>query len=426
MNAERRTRPCARRARGHRVAAVNEPGAPVIEPAEPTPPRTRSLGRLWEQWGIALVLLALTGVAAVVDPEFLSPSNIQSILRESAYVGIAAAGMTFAIMNGTFDLSVGGQLALISSISLMGYAAGGTVGAIVAALAAGLACGLTNGLIVTRLRVAPFVATLGTLFLFRGITYVLTQDGPKTLPYSEVGLRLRADRQRQRGRHPVPFILMILVYAASWVLLRRTVTGRRIIAFGSSPAAARFCGISADRIRLFVFTLVGLSVGIAALTFVTRVWTADGGIADGYELQVIAAVVLGGTSLKGGRGTLLGYLRGRAAAGRSQRLPGQPARAGQLAAHRPGHRAHHGTGHRRAADRIRSSRDMAPAPPPPHGGDALGPVSTASSWLMSAVRIPADPNMEERVTMRHQRILLSTLGATAAHRVRLVRGRRSG
>ena len=83
-------------------------------------------------------------------------------------------------------------------------------------------------------------------------------------------------------------------------------TGRRIIAFGSSPAAARFCGISADRIRLFVFTLVGLCVGIAALTFVTRVWTADGGIADGFELQVIAAVVLGGTSLKGGRGTLLG------------------------------------------------------------------------------------------------------------------------
>ena len=307
MNRERGTvEPAPRQAAGHWVASVNEPGALVIEPAEPTPPRTRSLGRFWEQWGIALVLLVLTGVAAVVDPEFLSPSNIQSIMRESAYVGIAAAGMTFAIMNGTFDLSVGGQLALISSISLMGYAAGGTVGAIIAALAAGLACGLTNGLIVTRLRVAPFVATLGTLFLFRGITYVLTQDGPKTLPYSEVGSAFVQIGSASVAGIPIPFILMVLVYAASWVLLRRTVTGRRIIAFGSSPAAARFCGISADRIRLFVFTLVGLRWASPRSPSSHACGRPTEDIADGFELQVIAAVVLGGTSLKGGRGTLLG------------------------------------------------------------------------------------------------------------------------
>ena len=97
-------------------------------PPEPAGRRRRSrrLGKLWEQWGIALVLLALAVIAAVLDPGFMSVSNIQSILRESAYVGIAAAGMTIAIMNGTFDLSVGGQLALVSSISLMGYSAGGT------------------------------------------------------------------------------------------------------------------------------------------------------------------------------------------------------------------------------------------------------------------------------------------------------------
>jgi ribose/xylose/arabinose/galactoside ABC-type transport system permease subunit len=291
---------------GAQVGAMSEPGALTVEPTEASPPRARSLGRLWEQWGIALVLVVLAGVAGVVDPSFLSTSNIQSILRESAFVGIAAAGMTFALVNGTFDLSVGGQLALISSVSLMGYAAGGTPGAILAALAAGLMCGLTNGLIITRLRVTPFVATLGTLFLFRGITYVLTQDGPKTLPYSEVGSAFVQIGSGNIAGIPITFILMVLVYAAAWVLLRRTVTGRRIIAFGSSPAAARFCGISGDRLRLFVFTLIGFCVGIASLTFVTRVWTADGGIADGFELQVIAAVLLGGTSLKGGRGTLLG------------------------------------------------------------------------------------------------------------------------
>ena len=90
------------------------------------------------------------------------------------------------------------------------------------------------------------------------------------------------------------------------MILRRTVTGRRLVAYGSSPEAARFCGIDAARLRMFVFAFVGLCVGVAALTYVTRVWTADGGTQDGYELKVIAAVVLGGTSLRGGRGTLLG------------------------------------------------------------------------------------------------------------------------
>jgi ribose/xylose/arabinose/galactoside ABC-type transport system permease subunit len=268
--------------------------------------RSWTPGRLWETWGIALVLVGLIGVAAVLDPRFLSASNVQSILRESAYVGIAAAGMTVAITSGAFDLSVGGQLALVSAMSLMGYAVGGTGLAIVAALLTGLACGSVNGLIVTRLRVNPFVATLGTLFLFRGITYVLTQDGPKTLPYSELeSLFVKIGSADVLGI-PFPFLLMIAVYAATWVILRRTVTGRRVVAYGSSAAAARFVGIDASRLRMFVFAFVGLCVGIAALTYVTRVWTADGGTQDGYELKVIAAVVLGGTSLKGGRGTLLG------------------------------------------------------------------------------------------------------------------------
>jgi ribose/xylose/arabinose/galactoside ABC-type transport system permease subunit len=275
-------------------------------PAAPEPApkladtRSRRLGKLWEQWGIALVLLALAIVAAVIDPSFLSVSNIQSIMRESAYVGIVAAGMTMVIMNGTFDLSVGGQLALVSSISLMGYSVGGTPMAIVAALVAGLGCGLVNGF------VTPFVATLSTLFLFRGITYVLTQDGPKTLPYSEAGSLFVSLGAADIFGIPFPFLLMIAVFGAAWVILRRTVIGRRVIAFGSSPEAARFCGISEARLRMFLFALVGFCVGIAALVFVTRVWTADGGIEDGFELKVIAAVVLGGTSLKGGRGTLLG------------------------------------------------------------------------------------------------------------------------
>ncbi len=285
------------------MSRIDIPAAPAEKPAGS---RSRRLSKLWEQWGIALVLLALALVAAVIDPSFVSVSNIQSIMRESAYVGIVAAGMTMVIMNGTFDLSVGGQLALVSSIALMGYAAGGTAVAIVAALMAGLGCGLVNGLIITRLLVTPFVATLSTLFLFRGITYVLTQDGPKTLPYVEANSLFVQIGSASVAGIPVPFIIMLAVFGAAWVILRRTIIGRQVIAFGSSPEAARFCGISGARLRLFLFALVGFCVGIASLTFVTRVWTADGGIEDGFELKVIAAVVLGGTSLRGGRGTLLG------------------------------------------------------------------------------------------------------------------------
>lgn len=265
-----------------------------------------SLGRLWDTWGMTAILLVLLAVTPLLAPDFLAAENLQSVLRESAYLGIVAAGMTFAIASGAFDLSVGGQLALASVVSLMGYAAGGTALAVAAAVATGVACGLVNAGLITGLRVPPFVATLGTLFVFRGVAYILTQDGPKTLPYDQIGSPFVKIGGLNIAGIPLPFLIMLGVYAAAWILLRRTAPGRRMLAYGSSPEAARFCGISANRIRTFVFTLVGLSVGIAALTYITRVWTADGSAQDGFELKVIAAVVLGGTSLKGGKGTLIG------------------------------------------------------------------------------------------------------------------------
>jgi ribose transport system permease protein len=267
---------------------------------------TRSWGRWWDRWGIAAILVLLLTLTPLMAPGFLRVENLQSVLRESAYLGIVAAGMTFAIASGAFDLSVGGQLALVSVVSLMGFAAGGTGLAVAAAIATGVACGLVNAGLVTGLRVPPFVATLGTLFAFRGVAYILTQDGPKTLPYEQIGSPFVKIGGLNVAGVPLPFLVMLAVYGASWILMRRTATGRRLLAYGSSPHAATYCGISANRVRVTVFVLVGLSVGIAALTYITRVWTADGSAQDGFELKVIAAVVLGGTSLSGGKGTLVG------------------------------------------------------------------------------------------------------------------------
>lgn len=265
-----------------------------------------SFGSLWDTWGVTAILIFLLLFTPAIAPGFLDIDNLQSVLRESAYVGIVAVGMTFAIASGAFDLSVGGQLALTSVVSLMAFGAAGTAAAVAAAIATGLACGLVNAGLITRLRVPPFVATLGSLFVFRGIAYLLTQDGPKTLPYDQIGSAFAKLGSLNIAGLPLPFIIMLAAFVAGWVLLRRTAIGRRTLAYGSSPSAARFCGISDTRIRLFVFGLVGLTVGIAALTYITRVWTADGSAQDGFELKVIAAVVLGGTSLKGGKGTLIG------------------------------------------------------------------------------------------------------------------------
>nr|WP_062335322.1 ABC transporter permease [Herbidospora sakaeratensis] len=263
-------------------------------------------GRIWDTWGVTALLLLLLLCTPVIAPGFLDIENLQSVLRESAYVGIVAVGMTFAIASGAFDLSVGGQLALTSVVTLMAFNGGGTAAAVAAAITTGLLCGLVNAGLITQLRVPPFVATLGSLFVFRGIAYLLTQDGPKTLPYEQIEAPFAKIGSLDVAGLPVPFLIMVAVFGAGWVLLRRTAIGRRTLAYGSSPSAARFCGISDTTIRVFVFGLVGLTVGIAALTYITRVWTADGSAQDGFELKVIAAVVLGGTALKGGKGTLIG------------------------------------------------------------------------------------------------------------------------
>lgn len=264
------------------------------------------VGRLWDTWGITACLAVLVLVAASMDSTFLSLANVQSVLTESAYLGIVAAAMTIAIINGTFDLSVGGQLALVSVVSLMGYEMGGTGLAVTAAVVAGVACGLVNGTLVTLLRVPPFVATLGMLFVFRGIAYILTEDSPAVLPYSEVDSGFAQLGAMRIAEIPLPFIIMVAFFGAAYVFLRRTTAGRRVVAYGSSPDAARFTGVSATRVRLLVFGLLGLAVGIAVLTYITRIWTADGATQDGFELRVITAAVLGGASLQGGKGSLLG------------------------------------------------------------------------------------------------------------------------
>lgn len=261
---------------------------------------------LYERWGVAIFLAVVWALAAVFVPDFRSWVTIASILRESAFIGAAAVGMTLAILSGVFDLSVGGNVALASVLSLMALGPLGVAGALLVAIIAATALGLVNGIIVAKLQVPAFVATLGTLFAFRGIAGLVTGGVPVRVPTDMFESQYTAIGAGSVFGIPTPFVIMLGTFGIGYIILRQTVFGRYLLAVGSSEEAARFAGVDVAKLRLRTFVLVGFFAGFASILLTTRIWTADAGTQQGFELTVIAATVLGGTSLGGGRGTLVG------------------------------------------------------------------------------------------------------------------------
>ena len=260
----------------------------------------------YERWGILLFLLVAWALAAFVEPSFRELSTYQSIMRESAFLGAAAVGMTLAIMSGVFDLSVAANLAFSSVASLLVLERAGPVAAILTALVVASLLGAINGTIVAWLRVPAFVATLGMLFAFRGAALVLTGGEAVRVPNEMFGGVFTSIGSDNWFGIPVPFVLMLVAFGIGWLVLRHSGFGRRLLAVGANERAAAFCGVNVRNVRMVTFVLVGLFAGIASILLTTRVWTADSGTQNGFELMVIAATVLGGTSLAGGRGTLVG------------------------------------------------------------------------------------------------------------------------
>jgi ribose transport system permease protein len=260
----------------------------------------------YERWGVAIFLAVVWALAAALVPEFRSWVTTASILRESAFIGAATVGMTLAILSGVFDLSVGGNVALASVLSLMALGPLGVVGALVVAIASATALGLVNGIVVAKLQVPAFVATLGTLFAFRGIAFLVTDGAPVRVPNDMFESQFTAIGAGSIARIPTPFVIMLGTFGIGYIILRQTVFGRYLLAVGSNEEAARFAGVDVPRVRLRTFALIGFFAGFASILLTTRIWTADGGTQQGFELTVIAATVLGGTSLSGGRGTLVG------------------------------------------------------------------------------------------------------------------------
>ncbi|HWW75869.1 MAG TPA: ABC transporter permease [Pyrinomonadaceae bacterium] len=249
-------------------------------------------------------------VFATITPQFLSVPNLINVALSIAITGILAVGMTMVILTGGIDLSVGSVVALAgvaaATLAASSGGAGGVVLGVLVALAIGVGVGLFDGLVVAHLRVPPFVATLAMLTICRGLAFVIS--GGRSIGDLPAGFTF-AGRESVLGL-PLPVILMALVFAGGWFLLRRTVIGRYIYAVGGNPRATFFAGVNIRRVLVLTYVLNGLLVGLAGFVLASRLGAGVPNSGIQYELDVIAAVVVGGTSLTGGQGSVVGTFWG--------------------------------------------------------------------------------------------------------------------
>lgn len=256
---------------------------------------------------IVAALVVACVVMFILTPNFLTASNLTNIITQSAIVGIAAVGATFIIITGGIDLSVGSNVALSGMVAatLVDSGLNGLTGILVAILVA-TAVGAFNGASVTALRLAPFIVTLAVLGMGRGLTLQISGGEsvyglPKSFTWLGGGTVVGI---------PVPVIMTVIAFAIGYFVLSRTTFGHQVYAVGGNREAARLAGIRDRRVLFAVYVIAGLCAGIAAITLVGRLGSATPTAATGLELQVIAAVVIGGTSLFGGKGSLAGTFVG--------------------------------------------------------------------------------------------------------------------
>jgi ribose transport system permease protein len=261
---------------------------------------------------LGLVLVIVIFAILIGEPgRYLSLKNLRTVLAQTVIVSIGAIGMTMIIISGGIDLSVGSAIALTGVITALGISAGWPTSlAIAVGILVGGGVGLVNGLAITRLRVVPFIATLGMLGVARGVAKGIAGSQTVNMPDTWANdLLLTVPKRSWMIVAPGVWIAIALAVIAA-VVLRRTVFGRRVFALGSNEAAARACGISTDRLKLYIYSLGGLLFGLAGVMQMSRLRQGDPTVAAGLELDIIAAVVIGGGSLSGGEGSILGSMIG--------------------------------------------------------------------------------------------------------------------
>ncbi|MFR9721739.1 ABC transporter permease [Streptomyces sp. MS19] len=306
--------------------ATSEPASPAAEPALDAPapqpggkspgtggPRGRvQLGGLFNVQTLSLlgVLAALCVVGAITKPDqFLDTGNVQLILTQASVIGVVTVGVTFVIISGGIDLSVGAIVALASvwctTVATQEF---GFWGMLFTALLVGLGCGLVNGTLIAYGPMVPFIATLAMLASARGLALQITGGNTQIVTVDSV-LDLTNRDSYVLGVPPLAIIFAAVV-ALGWLVLNRTTFGRRTVAIGGNAEAARLAGISVKRQRLMIYALSGICCGIAAFMLVALSGSGQNTNGNLYELDAIAAAIIGGTLLTGGRGTIIGSVLG--------------------------------------------------------------------------------------------------------------------
>ncbi|MDR0380869.1 MAG: ABC transporter permease [Oscillospiraceae bacterium] len=267
--------------------------------------------RYWEKFGILAILVVALVVFAILTPSILTIGNLLNVMARSAIVGIPALGMTFAICSGGFDLSVGSIVGLSTCVWASALPAVGLIPATLLTLAVGAVCGLLNGLAITKLKIVTFVATLSMSMVFRGVALVYTDGAKQMINRSEHPEAKFFSQSVNVFGQPVQLtqmLMLVAVFAAGYLLYRYTRFGVYTRSVGSHEVSARTSGIRVDRTLILVFVLTGATAAMSALITASQLMQGAATLGVGFELEVITATILGGTSLAGGRGNIWGSL----------------------------------------------------------------------------------------------------------------------
>lgn len=264
------------------------------------------LRRIVRELRAVWMLLAVCVILAIASPVFATSSNLLNMALATSVTALLAAGQTFVIICAEIDLSVGAVLGFSAAITAMTLRNHSTATGIIVGLLVGAAAGLINGLLVTKTRMPSFIATLATMSVLTGLTLQLTQGNPVAVSdynFQNIG-------QARIAGIPTPVWMMAAVFVVFGILLARTRYGRYVYATGDNAEAAKLSGISVDRVKILAFVISGALAALAGFIVTARLSTAEPSAGTGLELEAIAAVIIGGTSLAGGRGDLIGTIVG--------------------------------------------------------------------------------------------------------------------
>lgn len=252
-------------------------------------------------------LIILCAVVSIIAPRFLTAGNITNVLTQVSVNAVIAVGMTFVILTGGIDLSVGSVLAITGAVAASLVKANVSVFVVVlVVIVLGALIGYINGFVIARGKIQAFIATLATMTIFRGVTYVYTQGNP----ISGLGNSFMVLGNKKIAGIPLPVIFMIIVVLIGAYVISQTKFGRYVYAIGGNEDSARLSGISTKTIKNYVYMISGITAAISGIIVTSRIGSASPNAGSGFELDAIAAVVLGGTSLAGGEGNISGTIIG--------------------------------------------------------------------------------------------------------------------